>query len=92
MFLCLFKMEENEQLGKLSKKHTAFYIEAAIDERGPQRLKVVPSFHQYLVYEDDVLLSCIQLNDDNDWEQIDGSFTSGAVVVVGHEITRVKSQ
>ncbi|MEJ6979035.1 hypothetical protein WG906_01150 [Pedobacter sp. P351] len=85
-------MEEKEQLGKSSRKHEAFYVEAAIDERGPQNLKIVPSYHQYLVYEDDVMLSCIQLNDDNEWEQIDGSFTSGAVLVVGHEIMRVKAR
>lgn len=85
-------MEEKEQLEKSSKPHHAFYIEAAIDERGPQTLKIVPSYsHQYLVYEDDVLLSCIKLDDDdNEWEQIDGSFTPGVVYVIGQEIMRVK--
>lgn len=75
-----------------NSKHQAFFIEAAIDERGPQKLKIVPSFCQYLVYDtDDNMLTCIQLNDDDEWEQIEGSFTNGAVTVVGGEIIRVKA-
>ena len=73
-------------------KHSAFFIEAAIDERGPQKLKIVPSFCQYLVYDaDDNMLTCIQLNDDDEWEQIEGSVTNGAVTVVGGEIIRAKA-
>jgi hypothetical protein len=85
-------MEEEEPLGKTSKEEQSFFIEAAIDERGPQILKVIPSYHQYLVYEDDNLLTCIQLNDDNEWEQIEGPFTNGVISLLGQEIVRVKGQ
>lgn len=85
-------MEEEEPLGKPFKKDQAFFIEAAIDERGPQILKVVPSYHQYLVYEDDNMITCVQLNDDNEWEQIDGPFTNGVVAIIGREIMRIKQQ
>ena len=67
-------------------KGEPFFIEAAIDERGPQRLKIEPSYHQYLVYNDDMMCSCIQLNDDGEWEQIDGEFTNGVVQVIGRAI------
>lgn len=84
-------MEDKEQPEKTPTTGQPFFIEAAINERGPQQLKIVPSYHQYLVYDDDFMCACIQLNDDGEWEQIDGEFTNGVVRLIGQAIQRVKS-
>ena len=84
-------MEEKEEHEKKSKTGHAFLVEAAIDERGPQELTIVPSYHQYLVYEDNNMCSCIQLNDDGEWEQIEGQFTNGVVRLIGQAIQKVKN-
>lgn len=84
-------MEENEQHEKFATTGQAFEIEAAIDERGPRTFKIVPSFGQYLVYSDEEMCSCIQLNDENEWEQIEGSYTDGVVSIIGREILRVRN-
>lgn len=85
-------MEDEESLDKTAKANRAFFIEAAIDERGPRILKIVPSYRQYLVYDDENALTCIQLNDENEWEQIDGPLTQGVVSIIGREISRAKNQ
>ena len=80
-------MKDRQEPQKQVNKGESFLIEAAIDERGPQQLKISPSYHQYLVYDDaGNLCACIQLNDDGEWEQIDGNFTNGVVQVIGRAI------
>ena len=80
-------MEDRQKPENRINKGESFFIEAAIDERGPQQLKIQPSYHQYLVYNDEGnMCACIQLNDDGEWEQIDGEFTNGVVQVIGQAI------
>ncbi|MBC8052306.1 MAG: hypothetical protein H7Y13_04535 [Sphingobacteriaceae bacterium] len=83
-------MEVNNQTANNSKPGPSFFIEAAIDERGPQQLEIIPSFHQYLVYSEGNMCACIQLNDEGEWELIDGQFSNGVVRIIGQEIMRVR--
>ena len=81
-------MEESQQSPRTRKTGQPFFVEAAISESGPKLLKIVPSYHQYLVYLDDEMCACIQCNEEGEWEQIEGNFTNGVVGIIGLEITR----
>ena len=76
-------MEERRNM-----KSEPFFIEAAVDERGPKTLKVVESYNQYHVYDDAEMITCIQVDEDGDWEQIDGDVSNGIVILVGQAIKR----
>ena len=80
-------MEEREHQ-KGSGFERSFFIEAAIDERGPKELRIVPSYNQFLIYDDEEMLGCIQQDDDGEWEQVEGPFTKGIVTIIGKEILR----
>lgn len=84
-------MEEKNQPGDVSQSGQAFFVKAAIDERGPKELKVVPSYHQYLIYQDDTFLTSIQQNDEGEWEQIEGELTNGVIALIGQAIRRKRS-
>lgn len=67
----------------------AFFIEAAISEGGPRKLKVVPSGDRFLIYDEGHQLGAIE-QDEGEWKLVDGELTSGAIQTVGKAIGRIK--
>lgn len=80
-------MEEN-----ISGKHeaNAFYIEAAVSEGGPRKLRVIPSGDEYLIYDEDTYLGNIK-RDEAEWTTTKGDLGAGAAHTIGKAISRFNS-
>lgn len=91
MPLCLKPMDEKNYLKNAANGGKHFYIEAAINEEGPKKLKVEQgdSANEYLVYHNDVLVSRLKQTGDEEWEQSEGTLTPGISAMLGNAISRL---
>ena len=83
---------ENEYTPNQDK---SFYVEAAINEEGPKKLKVsAVEDNRFSVYQHGQFLCKIERKDDDDeegevWEVLEGNITRGIARAIGREISRV---
>ena len=86
-------MDEKNYLKNQASAGKPIYIEAAINEEGPKKLRVEPHYtsNEYSVYENDVLLSRLKQISGNEWEQLEGTLSPGPAQVVGKAISRLLS-
>lgn len=77
------------KLESAERESEHFYIEAAINEEGPKKLRVIPSKDEYIIYEGDQLLCRIKPADGGEWEPVEGDISRGIADVIGRAIKRV---
>lgn len=77
-------MKENITGGQ--KDTHPFFIEAAINEEGPKKLKVVPLESGFEIFHEDKPLGKIRQSDD-EWKQTEGELSPGVINLIGRIIT-----
>lgn len=84
------KMEENIAGENQVNNGMPFYIEAAISEGGPRKLRVVPSGEEYNIFDEEKHMASVQPKDGG-WAVAKGELSESVANVIGKAISRYYS-